>query len=288
MIREQTTAGCGLSLSRLCELAGVDRSRFYRPTAQRDDDVALRDKIQSIAVRCPAYGYRRITHELRRRGLVVNSKRVLGLMRRDNLLCLRRRGFVVTTDSHHSLPVHPNLARGLVLQGSDQLWVADLTYIRLGSEFVFLAVVLDAFSRLCVGWALSREANSELVTQALHMALRRRGKGLRPGMIHHSDRGCQYASRAYCALLAEHQICPSMSRPGNPYDNAKAESFIKTLKYEQVHINEYRDLEDARAQIGDFIARVYNKQRLHSALGYRPPHEFEQLHKNGVLTGTCQ
>ena len=212
---------------------------------------------------------------LRRDGLVVNHKRVLRLMRRDNLLCLRRRPFVpVTTDSRHQWRVVPNLARGLVLTGLDQLWVADITYVRLREEFAFLAVLLDAFSRRVIGWALEKHLRADLATAALQMAIEARRPA--PGsLIHHSDRGVQYACREYTTLLETYEIQPSMSRVGNPYDNAKAESFIKTLKQEEVDGRDYRDLEQARQSIGAFIEDVYNRQRLHSALAYRPPAEFE-------------
>jgi putative transposase len=284
MIRDHRATDGRLSLSRLCGLVGLDRSLFYRPEPNEHSDMALRDKIQRLALSDSSAGYRRITRALHRRGIIVNAKRVLRIMREDNLLCVRRRAFVVTTDSDHNLPVYPNLARGIVLQGIDELWVADITYVWLRSEFVYLAVVLDAFSRRCLGWALERNIDAQLAIAALQMALRRRGGKPRPGLIHHSDRGCQYASRAYREILEQHKIRGSMSRRGNPYDNAKAESFIKTLKHEQTRTNEYHDLEDARLQIGNFIERVYNKKRLHSSLGYRPPHEFEQLHKKGILT----
>lgn len=190
-------------------------------------------------------------------------------MREDNLLCLRRRKFVVTTDSNHSRPVYPNLARGMVLTGIDQLWVADITYIRLETEFVYLAVILDAFSRRVIGWALDRTLEDELTIAALRMALTRRTPS--PGMVHHSDRGVPYASQDYTDLLKGRGITVSMSRKGNPYDNAACESFMKTLKYEEVHRQEYRDLAEARASIAHFLERVYNQKRLHSALGYRPP-----------------
>jgi transposase InsO family protein len=215
-----------------------------------------------------------MTAELKRRGWAVNHKRVYRWMREDNLLCLRRRKFVVTTDSDHGLPVYPNLARAMTLTGLDQLWVADLTYIRLELEFVYLAVILDAFSRRVIGWALNRTLEAELTLQALRMALAQRRPT--PGLVHHSDRGVQYASRDYTQLLQDHGIQISMSRKGNPWDNAACESFLKTLKYEEVYRTEYRDLAEARASIGVFLEKVYNQKRLHSALGYLPPVEFER------------
>jgi len=234
----------------------------------------LRDQIQKIALANPAYGYRRIGAELQRRGCVVNHKRVLRLMRQDNLLCLRRMRFFRTTDSNHPWPVYANLAAGLRPTAINQLWVADITYIRLLCEFVYLAVVLDVFSRRVVGWALGRTLEAQLAVCALRMALAERNPAA--GLIHHSDRGVQYACADYTVLLASHGIRGSMSRTGNPYDNAYAESFIKTLKCEEVYRNQYRSLEEAAASIGEFIEQVYNQQRLHSALGYRPPNEFEQ------------
>jgi len=265
-----------LTVERMCQLGGISRSGLYRmrpKSAQVDRDVELRDAIQRMAVAFPSYGRPRITQELRRRGWCVNPKRVYRILREDNLLCLRKRKFVVTTDSGHGLRTYPNLARGLMPSGIDQLWVADLTYIRLEVEFVYLAVVLDAFSRRVIGWALDRTLEDTLTLSALGMALEQRDPG--PGLVHHSDRGVQYASSDYTRLLQQHGIGISMSRPGNPYDNAKAESFIKTLKYEEVYRQEYRDLAEARASIGHFLERTYNQKRLHSALGYRPPVEFE-------------
>jgi len=262
----------------MCALAQVNRAGYYRQwaiSAPREEETALRDAVQRVALANRRYGYRRIAAQLRRDGFEINHKRVLRLMRRDNLLCLRKRPFVpVTTDSRHAWRVVPNLARGLVPTGLDQLWVADITYIRLAEEFAFLAVVLDAFSRRVIGWALDRHLRSTLAIEALEMAIAAR-RPVPGSLIHHSDRGVQYACGEYTALLAAHDIQPSMSRVGNPYDNARAESFMKTLKHEEVDGRSYRDLEHAREAIGHFIEDVYNRQRLHSALAYRPPAEFE-------------
>jgi transposase InsO family protein len=267
-----------LTVERMCALAGVSRAGYYRhwqTSAPRQEETAVRDAIQRVALANRRYGYRRITAQLRRQGLVVNHKRVLRLTRADNLLCLRRRSFVpVTTDSRHGWRVVPNLARGMIPTGLDQLWVADITYVHLLEEFAYLAIVLDAFSRRVVGWALERHLQASLAIAALTMALAERQPAY-GSLIHHSDRGVQYACNDYTAVLDRHGIQASMSRVGNPYDNAQAESFMKTLKQEEVDGRDYRDIRCARREIGNFIEQVYNRQRLHSALGYRPPAEFE-------------
>jgi putative transposase len=260
----------------MVELSQISRASFYRcqsAAAGPDPDMNLRDAIQRIALEFSSYGRPRITAELKRRGWEVNHKRVHRILREDNLLCLRRRKFVVTTDSRHGLRVYPNLARQMVLTDVDQLWRADITYVRLQEEFVFLAVILDAYSRRVIGWALDRTLETELALGALRMALSRRSVG--PGLVHHSDRGVQYASRDYTDLLQRQGIQISMSRKGNPWDNAACESFMKTLKYEEIYRSEYRNLAEARSSIGQFLERIYNRKRLHSALGYVPPVEFE-------------
>lgn len=271
----------GASISALCRSLGLSRSTFYRHAKHKAPpeltDTALCDSLHKVALEFPCYGYRRITAALKRQGFCINHKRVLRLMREDNLLCLRKRRFTKTTDSEHDLPIYQNLAAKLSVTGIDQLWVADITYIRLTSEFVYLAIVLDAFSRRVIGWHLSRRLDAGLSVTALSMALRTRQPA--SGLVHHSDRGVQYAAAEYTDLLKASGIQISMSRVGNPYDNAKAERFMKTLKYEQVYLCEYENLAEAKASIADFIERVYNHKRLHSALGYLPPAEFEEIHR---------
>jgi putative transposase len=276
------------SPAKLGEAVGLARSTIFRhlhsaaASSSGSDDMELRGQIQSIALEMRSYGYRPITKELHRRGVKVNHKRVLRLLREDNLLCLRRQAFVRTTDSQHSLAVYPNLARGLVLSNINQLWVADITYIRLQREFIYLAVILDAFSRRCIGWALSRRLDAELALAALRMALQART--IQPGLMHHSDRGVQYASADYVAVLREHKIQISMSRTGNPYDNAKAERFMRTLKYEEIYMNDYETLAEVLASVQHFIEAVYNRKRLHSAIGYLPPAEFEASLSQPILS----
>jgi putative transposase len=262
-----------------CRVAEVSRAGFYRylqQTAPEQADLVLRARLQELAVAHHRLrGYRMLTALLRREGQLVNHKRVLRLMREDNLLSLRRKKYIFTTDSAHTLPIYPNLARHTKLTGLNQLWVADITFIRLRNEFIYLAVVLDAYSRRVIGWDLGRTLQAELAIRALQMALSQRSWKAE-GLIHHSDRGVQYASTDYTDLLDQNEIQISMSRRGNPYDNARAERFMRTLKEEEVHGADYRDLEDARSRIGEFLDQVYNRRRLHSALRYLTPEEFER------------
>ena len=266
------------SIEHLCQLGGVSRAGFYRfgeVRAPKRAEADLRDKIQTIALENRFYGYRQICRELWRvHGLKVNHKHVLRLMREDNLLCLRQKPFVpTTTNSRHEFPIVANLTRGRIPTGLDQIWVADITYVRLAGQFVYLAVVLDAFSRRVIGWALADHLEASLAIEALDMALSARNP--EPGLIHHSDRGVQYACADYCDKLAARGVVISMSRAGNPYDNAKAERFMRTLKEEEVNGKTYASIDDARTHIGAFLENVYNRARLHSALGYKPPAEFE-------------
>ena len=266
------------SVAALTALAGVSRASYYRSWADRTpgaEETALRDLVQRLALAHRFYGYRRITELVRREGWAANRKRIARLMREDNLLALRRRLFrPATTQSRHAYIRWPNLARRLIPTAVNQLWVADITYVRLEAAFVYLAVVLDAFSRKVVGWAMADHLRTELAIEALDMALAARDvEGA--GLVHHSDQGVQYACDGYVQRLLDAGAQPSMSRPGCPYDNAMAESLMKTLKTEEVDGSAYRDLDDARHRIGDFIQAVYNRQRLHSALGYRSPEEFE-------------
>lgn len=267
-----------LEVGRLCHLSRVSRATYYRHLAAKADDGLehdLQDAIQRICLRHKYYGYRRVTASLRRQGHVVNAKKVLRLMREDNLLAQRRRPFQVPPPGRpEGFVIVPNLVRGLAPSGPDQIWVADITYVHLARAFAYLAVILDAFSRKAVGWALEHSLDATLAVAALDQALASR-KPARGSLIHHSDRGVQYASLAYRQRLADHDVTLSMSRPGNPFDNAKAESFMKTLKSEELNARSFKTIDDARIRIDDFIANIYNTERLHSALGYRSPLEFE-------------
>ena len=265
-----------LDIVKACELAGVSRAGLYREYAEhepRQEETALRDAMQRIAVENRCYGYRRVAAELRQQGWIVNHKRVQRLMRQDNLLCLRKRPFVLTTDSRHPYGVFPNLAKGLPVTAVNQLWISDITYIRLREQFIYLAVVLDAFSRKVIGWALEETLQAGLAVAALDRALANRL--IAPGIIHHSDQGVQYASKEYVEKLLAHDFRISMSRKASPWENARAEAFMKTLKSEEVYLRTYKDLEDATNSIAHFLDEVYNRRRLHSALGYMAPAAFE-------------
>jgi putative transposase len=279
MIAAMRSASPTLSIRRLCDLAGVSRSWYYAHPSSDEiarRDTTLRDAIERIGLDFPGYGYRRVTKALQRDGWSVNHKRVLRVMRKESLLCQLQRRFVVTTDSVHGRPTYPNLLAGTVLTGPDQAWVADLTYIRLPTSFAYLACLLDAWSRRCVGWTLSRWIDTDLTVAALERAMADRQPAR--GLIHHSDRGVQYASAAYVARLTDADARISMAAIGNPYENAKAESFFKTLKREEVYLNHYQSFQEAEANLGRFIGDVYNAKRLHSSLGYLPPIEFEAAH----------
>lgn len=268
-----------MAIEKLCELMGVSRSWYYaRPpaTEKARKDVVLRDAIERIVLEFPGYGYRRVTAALRREGWTVNHKRVLRIMRQESLLCQLKRRFVPTTDSAHAFGRYPNLIKDIEIDRLDQVWISDITYVRLPTSFCYLAAILDAYSRYCVGWHLSQEIDTRLTLRALEMALLTRRPAA--GLIHHSDQGVQYASSEYVFRLEEAGARISMAAVGNPYENAQVESFFRTLKLEEVYIKDYRDFEEAEENIAEFIEEVYNEKRLHSSLGYLPPAEFEGQH----------
>lgn len=270
------TSGQDLGSSRACAALGVSRNWYdaWLGHAPEPPDPLVQE-IRTIA-RMPQYGYRRVTAALHRKGIAANHKRVLAVMRENGLLCKRKRFKVVTTDSKHGLPVYPNLAKGMALTGLNQLWAADITYVQLPRGFAYLAMILDAFSRRCLGWQLSLYIDERLCLDALEAAFAHRKGTSLAGLAHHSDQGVQYASNEYVQALKDRGIRISMSRRGNPYDNAKAESFMKTFKVEEVYVSEYASFQDAKENIRKFIEVVYNKKRLHSSLGYLPPAEYEQ------------
>jgi transposase InsO family protein len=276
LIKEAQSA---LAVTRLCELAGISRAAYYRwrsgsSNSHNSMEADLRDEIEKIILEFPGYGYRRVTVELKRRGIVANHKRVLRIMRENNLLLKIKKSFRFNTDSDHLFRRYPNLIKDLAITRLDQVWIADITYIRLTRQFVYLAVILDAFSRKVVGWCLSKNIDTSLTKAALEMAIETRRPA--PSLIHHSDQGVQYAAHDYVELLESHDIAISMSAKGNPYENAKAESFFATLKREEVYLYEYETYPEARARIHEFIEKVYNQKRLHSSLGYVSPNEFER------------
>ena len=283
MVQKQLNSDDSLHISDAMRLLNVSKSGYYkwsRKSCSGSDSVQaemeIRDELQKIAIGFPRYGYRRMTIELYNRGYHVNHKKVLRLMQEDNLLCVKRHFKPLTTDSNHDYRVYPNLMKNLTIVQPDQVWASDITYIQLADEFVYLAVMLDLFTRKCIGWQLGRHIDTQLTLSALNQALKQRWNPGLQDLIHHSDQGVQYASNLYVDCLKGHNFQISMSRKGNPYDNAFVESFIKTLKYEEVYLNEYVTFSDALRNIGRFIDDVYNKKRLHSSLGYKSPDDFER------------
>jgi putative transposase len=262
----------------MCQLAGVSRASYYRhwmEVVPDEAEMAIRAAIQKVVLaHHRRYGYRRVTVDLHRQGMTINHKQVLRIMREDNLLAIRYRKYILTTNSRHDCQVYLNLAARMTLTGINQLWVADITYIRLRTEFVFLAVVIDRYSRKAIGWALDRSLTARVAIAALRQAVAARKPP--PGVVHHSDEGVQYACVGYIEELKTNAMVPSMSRPANPYDNACCESFMKTLKQEEIYCHQYRDFQELSEHLEEFIGDYYNGQRLHSALGYRTPEEFER------------
>lgn len=271
-------ASSKFAIKKACSAFLISNSTYYRWKKQNnilDPDRKLRPIMHEIALEFPKYGYRRMTKELQRRELGINHKKVLRLMREEKLLVKKKRRKPITTQSSHGLQKYPNLIKNLTLTGLNQVWVSDITFIHLLCEFVYLAIIMDLFSRRCIGWALSRNPDSELTLRALNMAIALRGEANVAGCIHHSDQGVQYAAKAYVERLGQAGMKPSMGEKGNSYENAHAESFIKTIKIEEVYMNEYETMEDVYCNIKQFIEKVYNKKRLHSSIGYKPPMEFE-------------
>jgi putative transposase len=272
----------GLPLKIACETMGINRVWFYKNNSLLSNhdgtmDLKIKKMIEKIIRDFPGYGYKRVSKQLQRQNHIINHKKVYRIMYENNILYKKKKKFkILTTDSNHNLPVYPNLAKGLKVTKLNQLWVADITYILLPGGHVYLAVIIDVFSRKCIGWELSRNIDTDLVLNALKMAIRKRRHLGFESLIHHSDQGVQYASHEYVNLLKEISAKISMCRKGNPYDNAFVESFMKTLKAEEVYVSEYLTFEDAYKNIKRFIEIVYNKKRLHSGIGYKPPVEFEK------------
>ena len=290
MISKHRNSNNSPSVKTATNLLNVSRSGYYKwsknssTNSKNKIEMEIKNEIHKIAIEFSGYGYRRITKELKQRGHNINHKKVLRLMREDNLLCLKKKFKPMTTNSNHEHKIYPNLIKNLEINRLNQVWASDITYIELLNEFIYLAVIIDLFSRKCIGWELSRNIDSELVLNALDQAIKNRWNNNISGLIHHSDQGVQYASDIYISCLQKHNIFISMARKGNPYDNAFVESFIKTLKYEEVYLNEYNSYWDALDNISNFIENVYNKKRLHSSLDYQSPIDFERRKNLYMLT----